>query len=68
LVWAAIARLSGSVRDIWLSPLRSSSVSSAPYRPALLAQRLDLFREVLGARAVCRGFLDIALVEPQLLG
>ena len=30
---ADFARLSGSVSDIWPSPLRSSSISSAPYRP-----------------------------------
>jgi hypothetical protein len=38
-----------------------------PVSPALLAQRLDLLREVFGARAVGRGFLGIALVEPLLL-
>ena len=35
-----------------------------PVSPALLAQRRDLFREVFDARAVGRGFLGIALVEP----
>ena len=35
LVWPAIARLSGSVSDIWLSPVSSSSASSLRSRSRL---------------------------------
>ena len=60
-----MARLSGSVSEIWLSPVRSSSCQHGVVTAALLAQRRDLLGEIFRARAAaCRLFFGVALVEP----
>jgi hypothetical protein len=57
-----MARLSGSVSDIWSSPVRSQHRLIAA---ALLAERRDLLGEMLRARpATRRPVLDVAMVEP----
>jgi hypothetical protein len=59
---AVIARLSGSVSDIWLSPARSSCASITSHR-ARFSKRFDFLRQILGARAVRSRFRDIAFVQ-----
>ena len=61
-----MARLSGSQvsEDLVLAGLRSSWASIALVTAALLAERRNLFGQVLRARAAGRAILDIALVEP----
>src|SRR5512133_1240463 len=61
-VCAAIARLSGSVSEIWLSPVWSSSASISLWR-SRLANRSDLFGQVFDPRAARCALGGVALFE-----